>query len=297
LAKLRRKRAKEKPQLVRFGHREIETLGLTQGFWTDLYHRAMTVYWPVFFGSAAVLFVTLNAVFGFLYWLGHEPIANAEGNGPLAYFYFSIETLATVGYGDMHPQTDYGHLIATVEIFTGMSFLAVMTGLIFARFSRPRARFVFADTAVIPRHEGRQALMIRTANARHNTISRANARLWLIRAERSREGDQLRRFYELKLDRSEHPMFVLSWMLFHIIDKDSPLYGATASDLEEGDALFVLNVGGLDDSSAQQLYARHVYSWRDIRWNHRYKDITSVSPQGRFLLDYTKFNDVVAEEE
>jgi inward rectifier potassium channel len=244
-----------------------------------------------------VLFVTLNAVFGFLYWLGHEPIANAEGNGPLAYFYFSIETLATVGYGDMHPQTDYGHLIATVEIFTGMSFLAVMTGLIFARFSRPRARFVFADTAVITRHEGRQALMIRTANARHNTISRANARLWLIRAERSREGDQLRRFYELKLDRSEHPMFVLSWMLFHIIDKDSPLYGATASDLEEGDALFVLNVGGLDDSSAQQLYARHVYSWRDIRWNHRYKDITSVSPQGRFLLDYTKFNDVVAEEE
>jgi inward rectifier potassium channel len=297
LAKLRRKRAKEKPQLVRFGHREIETLGLSQGFWTDLYHRAMTVYWPVFFGSAAVLFVTLNAVFGFLYWLGHEPIANAEGNGPLAYFYFSIETLATVGYGDMHPQTDYGHLIATVEIFTGMSFLAVMTGLIFARFSRPRARFVFADTAVITRHEGRQALMIRTANARHNTISRASARLWLIRAERSREGDQLRRFYELRLDRSEHPMFVLSWMLFHIIDKDSPLYAATASDLEEGDALFVLNVGGLDDSSAQQLYARHVYSWRDIRWNHRYKDITSVSPQGRFLLDYTKFNDVVAEEE
>jgi inward rectifier potassium channel len=297
LAKLRRKRAKEKPHLVRFGHREIETLGLSQGFWTDLYHRAMTVYWPVFFGSAAVLFVTLNAVFGFLYWLGHEPIANAEGNGPLAYFYFSIETLATVGYGDMHPQTDYGHLIATVEIFTGMSFLAVMTGLIFARFSRPRARFVFADTAVITRHEGRQALMIRTANARHNTISRASARLWLIRAERSREGDQLRRFYELRLDRSEHPMFVLSWMLFHIIDNDSPLYAATASDLEEGDALFVLNVGGLDDSSAQQLYARHVYSWRDIRWNHRYKDITSVSPQGRFLLDYTKFNDVVAEEE
>jgi inward rectifier potassium channel len=122
LPKLRRKRAKEKPQLVRFGHREIETLGLSQGFWTDLYHRAMTVHWPVFFGSAAVLFVTLNAVFGFLYWLGHEPIANAEGNGPLAYFYFSIETLATVGYGDMHPQTDYGHLIATVETFQACRF-------------------------------------------------------------------------------------------------------------------------------------------------------------------------------
>jgi inward rectifier potassium channel len=297
LPKLRRQRVKAKPQVIRFGHREIETLGLGQGFWSDLYHRAMAVYWPVFFGSAATLFVALNAFFAFLYWLGREPIANAEGNGPLAYFYFSIETLATVGYGDMHPQTDYGHLIATVEIFTGMSFLAVMTGLIFARFSRPRARFVFADSAVIARHEGHKTLMIRTANARHNTISRAGARLWLIRAEHTKERDQIRRFYELKLDRSEHPMFVLSWMLFHVIDKESPLYGATPADLEESDALLVLNIGGIDDSSAQQLYARHVYSWRDIRWQHRYRDMTSVSPQGRFLLDYTKFHDVVAEEE
>jgi inward rectifier potassium channel len=268
---------------------------LRQGFWGDLYHRSMTVSWPVFFGSAAAVFVALNAIFGLLYSLGHEPIANAAENGLLAYFYFSIETLATVGYGDMHPQTNYGHLIATIEIFTGMSFLAVMTGLIFARFSRPRARFVFAKEAVITRHEGQQTLMIRTANARHNMISRASARLWLIRAERTTEGDQLRRFYELKLDRSEHPMFVLSWMLFHVIDKESALHGATPSDLAESDTLLVLNVGGLDDSSAQQLYARHVYSWRDIRWHYRYKDITSVSPQGRLLLDYTKFNDVVAD--
>jgi inward rectifier potassium channel len=139
--------------------------------------------------------------------------------------------------------------------------------------------------------------MIRLANARHNTVSRASARLWIIRAERTKEGDQLRRFYEIKLDRSEHPMFVLSWMLFHVIDNDSPLHGMTASDLAEGDALLVLNVGGLDDSSAQQLYARHIYSWRDIRWHYRYKDIASVSPQGRFLLDYTKFDDVVAEQD
>jgi inward rectifier potassium channel len=162
-------------------------------------------------------------------------------NGPIAYFYFSIETLATVGYGDMHPQSNYGHLIATIEIFTGMCFLAVMTGLIFARFSRPRARFVFANNPVVTFHDGRQTLMIRIANARHYTISRANARLWIIRAERTKEGDQLRRIYELKLDRSEHPMFALSWMLFHVINKDSPLHGLTASELTAGDAILVLN--------------------------------------------------------
>jgi len=137
-AKKKKPRARKRAHVVRVGARDVETRGLRDGFWTDLYHRAMSVQWPVFFGSAAFLFVTLNAVFAFLYSLGHEPIANASGSGPLAYFYFSIETLATVGYGDMHPQTDYGHLIATVEIFTGMTFLAVMTGLVFARFSRPR---------------------------------------------------------------------------------------------------------------------------------------------------------------
>jgi inward rectifier potassium channel len=172
LPKLRRKRPEKKVHLVRLGQREIETLGFGQGFWSDLYHRSMDVSWPVFFGSAAALFVALNAVFGFLYSLGHDPIANAAQNGPLAYFYFSIETLATVGYGDMHPQTNYGHLIATVEIFTGMSFLAVMTGLIFARFSRPRARFEFANNPVIIRYEGQQTLIIRMANARQNAISR-----------------------------------------------------------------------------------------------------------------------------
>ena len=295
MAKSGRTKKSNKSHLVRFGHREIETLGLSQGFWTDLYHRSMTVYWPVFFGSAALIFVVLNAVFALLFSLGNQPVANT-GDRFLDLFYFSIETLATVGYGDMHPQTEYGHLIATVEIFTGMCFLAVLTGLVFARFSRPRARFVFATQAVVTSHEGRPTLMIRTANARHNTISRATARLWLIRAERTKEGDQLRRFYELKLDRSEHPMFVLSWMLFHVIDSDSPLHGATETDLTESDALLVLNVGGVDDSSAQQLYARHIYSSHDVHWHHRYVDITSVSPQGRFLLDYRKFNDTVPDK-
>ena len=296
MAKSRRNARPDKFQRVRIGHREVETLGLTPGFWTDLYHRAMTVSWPAFFASAALIFIALNALFAVLYSLGNRPIANVAGQGILDLFYFSIETLATVGYRDMHPQTNYGHFVATVEIFTGMSFLAVMTGLIFARFSRPRARFVFADHPVVAMHQGHPTLMIRLANARHNAISRATARLWLIRVESNKAGDQFRRFYELKVERDEHPMFVLSWTLFHTIDKDSILHGATAAELEDADALLVVNVDGLDDSSAQQLYARRIYSPHDIRWRHRYRNITSVSPQGRFQLDYTKFHDVVPED-
>ncbi len=142
MAKRRQKRSDHRSHLIRVGHREIETLGLEQGFWSDLYHRSMTVYWPVFFGSAALIFVLLNVLYALLYSLGKDPVANLGADRFLDLIYFSIETLATVGYGDMHPQTDYGHFIATIEIFTGMCFLAVLTGLVFARFSRPRARCV-----------------------------------------------------------------------------------------------------------------------------------------------------------
>ncbi len=282
--------------VVRVGARDIETRGLAEGFWTDLYHRSMTVYWPVFFGSAAAVFVFLNAMFAFIYWLGDQPVANVAGNEPLGLFYFSIETLATVGYGDMHPQTNYGHVVATVEIFTGMCFLAVMTGLIFARFSRPRARFIFARHPIVGMHQGQNTLMIRVANERHNTISQATARLWLLRLEKVKEGDQLRRFYELKLDRGEHPMFALSWTIFHAIDKTSPLHGVTAHDLAASDGALVLNLSGVDDSSAQHLYARRIYSHNDIRWNHRYRDITSYSQDGRLLIDYGLFHEVTPEE-
>ena len=291
-------KSRRKTHLVRLGLREIETHGLPESFWTDLYHRAMSVHWPVFFGTAALIFIFLNAVFAFIFWLGDQPIANISPDLPLplSLFYFSIETLATVGYGDMHPQSNYGHIVATVEIFTGMSFLAVMTGLIFARFSRPRARFIFARHPVVAMHQGQPTLMIRVANARNNTVSQATARLWLLRLERTVEGASLRRYHELLLERREHPMFGLSWTIFHVVDETSPLYRMAAADLDAVDGALVLNLSGVDDSSAQQLHARRVYGHRDIRWQHRYRDITSTSPAGRLLIDYSLFHEVTSEE-
>jgi inward rectifier potassium channel len=256
----------------------------------------MTVTWPGFFAGAAAIFLALNGGFAVIYFLGDQPIASAVPGRFLDLLYFSIETLATVGYGDMHPQTDYGHLVATVEIFTGMSFLAVMTGLVFARFSRPRARFVFARNPIVTTHDGALTLMIRVANARHNTISGAKARLWLIRGERSAEGQYFRRYYELDLRRNENPVFALSWTIFHVIDASSPLHGARPDDLAQAEALLVLTISGLDDNSSQQLNARETYSQDRIRWGHRYVDIASNAQDGRLLLDYRKFHDVTPEE-
>ncbi len=283
-------------RVVRIANREVVTIGLDNGFWSDLHHRAVTVGWPAFFVSAALLFAGFNCAFALLYLLGDKPIANVEPGSFLGHLYFSIETLATVGYGDMHPQTHYGHLIATIEIFTGMSLLAVMTGLVFTRFSRPKTRFLFARNAVISTHDGTPTLMIRLANARQNSISGATAKLWLVRNERTAEGALFRRFHELKLQRQENPIFALSWTLFHTIDAASPLSDVSPAHLELADALLAVTVTGLDESTTQQLHARHNYRHHDLKWGHRYADILVDDPHdARVQLDYRRFHDVLPE--
>ena len=150
-----------KARVVRFGDREIIAEGLRLNFWADISHRCMTASWPAFIGGAALVFVAFNAVFALLYWLGDQPVSNVPGGAYIDYLYFSIETLSTAGYGDMHPQTHYGHFIATVELFTGIFSMSLMTGLIFARFARPNARLLFAENPVVSNYEGKPTLMVR----------------------------------------------------------------------------------------------------------------------------------------
>ena len=194
-----------RPRVVRLAGREVITEGLHLNFWADISHRCMTASWPAFIGGAALVFVAFNAVFALLYWIGDQPISNVPGGAYIDYLYFSIETLSTAGYGDMHPQTHYGHFIATVELFTGIFSMSLMTGLIFARFSRPSARLLFADNPVISSHDGKPTLMVRFANERHNIISNATARVWLFKNVVTTEGQPFRRFYELPLAAKREP--------------------------------------------------------------------------------------------
>jgi inward rectifier potassium channel len=199
------------------------------------------------------------------------------------------------GYGDMHPQTHYGHFIATVELFTGIFSMSLMTGLIFARFSRPNARLLFADNPVISSHEGKPTLMVRFANERHNMISNATARLWLLKKVVSLEGQSFRRFYELPLERSEHPAFALSWTLYHVLDEESPLYGLNAEDLDASDVSLFVVVSGYDVVAAQTVHARKSYNHADIRFGQRYADILDTSEDGRIKIDYGRFHETLEE--
>src|SRR5450631_3939592 len=282
-----------KARVVQLGGREIVTEGLHLNFWADISHRCMTASWPAFIGGAALVFIAFNAVFAMLYWIGNQPISNVPGGAYIDYLYFSIETLSTAGYGDMHPDTHYGHFIATVELFTGIFSMSLMTGLIFARFSRPSARLLFANTPVISNHDGKPTLMIRFANERHNVIGNATARLWLLRNEVSLDGGTFRRFSELSLVRNEHPALALSWTLYHVLDQTSPLQGTTATDLAAAKASLVVVVSGYDVVAAQTVHARQTYEHPAIRFGHRYADILDTSDDGRLRIDYGRFHDTV----
>lgn len=282
-----------RPRTIQIGGRAFVSHGLMRRFWDDIYHVALTIRWPTFFGLAATVFVVLNTLFASLYQLGDHAIANQFPLGFGGAFFFSVETLATVGYGDMHPQTVYGHIVATAEIFIGMLSIALVTGLVFARFSRPRAKMIFADHPVIRRIHGKPTLMVRAANARQNVIAEASAKLHLLLREASPEGFRLRRIHDLQLLRDRHPVFSLSWSLMHVIDETSPLHGLSPEQLADTEAMLMLSIEGIDETTAQSMLARRQWSYREWRWNHRYVDLVHDDDRGVSHIDYGVFHHVL----
>ena len=277
---------------MRIGTREVSTVGIPRLIFQDLYHYFMTVTWPQLFGTFAAFFLCFDLLFGFLYHLIPGCIANLNPPGFAGAFFFSVETLATVGYGDMHPQTLYGHVVAMIEIFVGLMSLALITGIMFARFSRPRARFLFTKNVVVRPIDGKVTLVVRAANLRHNVVQEASAQLRMLRDEITEEKFRIRRIIDLPLLRSQHPMFVLGWTLMHVIDEASPLKSETAGSLKKSGASFVLSMSGTDETTGQQLMSRAEYSHADIRWNAAFRDILEELEDGSLRLDYRRFHDV-----
>jgi len=283
----------QRKRVLTMGNRKVVTHGLPRMFWLDIYHYAMTASWPGFFAAVGMLFLLLNAAFALIYIQGENAIANQSPAGFLGAFFFSVETLATVGYGDMHPHSLFAHSVATVEIFIGMSFIALFTGIMFARFSRPRARILFADHPVIGPMDGRSTFIVRAANARQNVIVDASARLRMLRSVRSQEGESFRRLYDMDLVRHQHPMFVIGWTIMHVIDEKSPLYGETEHSLADADVSFILTIHGVDETTSQPMQSRFTYHNSAIHWQHVYADLLSTDEEGIDHLDYTRFHETM----
>jgi inward rectifier potassium channel len=276
---------------VTLGPSEVTKLGVPRFSFHDAYHLIMSLSWPQFFAGAVVVYLCVNLLFASLYFAGDRAINNAKAFSD--YFFFSVETLATVGYGNMSPASFYGHCVATMEIITGMLSLAVITSLVFARFSKPTARILFSRVAVITPYEGVPTLMLRVANQRHSYILEANASVVLVRDEETSDGHSLTRFYDLKLERARSPLFALTWQIMHRIDENSPLFGVTPQAMQDGDMRLAATLSGMDEVFAANITARHAYSYEDILFDRRFVDIFSEGDHPRHLyVDLDRFHDL-----
>src|SRR5205823_3804907 len=250
--------------------------------WRDVYRWLLGLRWPRFAAFVAAVYITLNLLFAALYCLEPNSIAGSTGgHWFFDCFFFSVQTLATVGYGHMYPQTLYGHIITTIEIMSGLFLLAVMTGLIFVRFSRPIARVAFSRSIVIAPLNGKPTLMVRIGNENHHSMVEAEFRIMFSRDEPLTEGGDFRYFYNLKLHFDRLTVFPAALTLRHVIDQTSPLHGATPESLETSRALFFVSVVGIDPVIAAAVQTQQDYTWRDVLFGHRFAEIYSQPHDGR----------------
>ncbi len=275
----------------------IVKLGVPRVHFADLYHWLLTLSWPRFLILICLSYVMTNSLFALAYLAGGDCIANARPGSFKDTFYFSVQTMATIGYGSMYPRTDYANTIVCIQALFGLWGVAMVTGLAFSRFSKPTARVIFSRVAVIAPFNGVPTLMYRTGNQRFNQILEAQQRATLIRDEVTSEGEFMRRFYDLQLVRSESPIFALSWTVMHAIDESSPLYQLTAKDLIECQAEIVITLTGIDETVSQTIHARHSFVTAEIIWNMRFVDIILIKPDGNRVVDYTRFHEVKAVED
>ena len=270
--------------------REILSIGLRTAPLRDVYHSLLTTTWPQFFALVLVTYLGANLLFATGYLAIGDGIEEARPGSFADAFFFSVQTMATIGYGKMAPRGIAANLLVTLEALIGLLGLALVTGLVFAKFSRPTARVLFSRNAVITRFDGVPSLLVRLANERGNQIAEAQAHLVLLRTERTPEGEEVRRAHDLQLRRSHSAFFAFTWLVVHAITPDSPLYGETPESLRTKDVDLVASMTGLDETLSQSVHARHAWMPDQILWGHRFADVLVSLPDGRRAIDYRRFH-------
>ena len=288
---------KPTPVSMRSGQVEFVKVNTDAWRWRDVYRWLLSLRWPQFAALVGALYIALNLLFATLYAVDANSIAGTTG-GQWFYdcFFFSVQTLATVGYGHMYPQTLYGHIVTTIEIMSGLFLLAVMAGLIFVRFSRPIARVAFSNSIVIAPLNGKPTLMVRVGNENHHSMVEAEFRIMFSRDEPLIEGGDFRYFYNLKLHFDRLTVFPAALTLRHVIDETSPLHQATPESLESGRALFFVSVVGVDPVIAAAVQTQQDYTWRDVCFGERFVEIYTQSGQGQLTVDYGRLHETEAAE-
>jgi len=269
----------------------VTAIGLPRRPLGDLYHLLLTWSWTRLFSMMGALYLAVNALFALAYLaLGPGAIQNAEPGSFTDAFFFSFDTMATIGYGDKLPHGTAANLLSLVQVMLGLAGLAVTTGLVFAKFARPTARVLFSRVAVVQPFDGVPSLLFRMANARANQIVEAELTVVAIRSETTVEGEAVRRVYDLALRRSRSSVFSLTWLAVHPITPASPLHGLDAEALRRSGLEVMVSVSGLDEHLGQTIHARHAYGPDEVIFGARFADILEVKPDGSAVVDYRRFH-------
>jgi len=276
---------------VRYGQYEFVKLNAKKLDWRDTYHLILTLSWPAFAGFVFGVYLLVNLAFAALYLLEAHAIAEMPPGSFSDAFFFSVETLATVGYGHMYPDTFYGHMVAMLEIIVGMFGLAVITGLIFVRFSRPTARIQFSKVMVVAHFDGVPNLMIRVANLRHQAMVEPEFRMILLRNVITAEGDEVRRFRSLKLEFDHLIVFPAVMTVRHRVDEESPLFGMTPEDFQQQDIRIMASIVGVDTVIVAPVQSSGHYHYKEIQWNRRFVEIYEQSGEGEWTVDYARIDE------
>jgi inward rectifier potassium channel len=294
----KQRKRKDRDAIMRVGVSGIELVkrGAARYDFRDPYHIAVEMSWKEFALAFLGLELCINIAFALLYFASPGCIANMRPGSFSDAFFFSIETLATVGYGVMAPATLYGHVISAIEIVCGLVFTAIMTGLLFVRFSKPRPKILFADQAVVTSHNGAPTLMVRIANGRMTLLTNAVVRLGVILFEESAEGRPFRRLHDLALSNATLSLFPLTWTLMHEINENSPLVDYDATRFKEDDARLFLTIEARDHAIGTPIHDMRVYTVDEVVFGMHYAEAVTVDDQRRPVADLSRLSLIEPDE-
>ncbi len=269
--------------------RHIKKTGSSSKWTQDFYHRLLVSSWRQFFLIYLLFFLLFNAVFATCYWLVPGSVSGTNGSF-WQDFAFSVQTFSTVGYGVFSPKTEWAHAIVIIQSILSVFVTAALTGLIFAKFSRPRARILFSKNILINNFEGKRTLMLRMGNLRANHIAEAQVRIVVLKSFVTAEGETIRRQLDLNLVRSSSLFFALTWSVMHVIDETSPLFNLTTQDLKDQNIEIGISVIGYDSSFSQSIHANCIYAAEDVIFDRYFEDVFTIKNGKVQSLNYMKFH-------
>jgi inward rectifier potassium channel len=255
------------------------------------YHALLTITWPRFLGIVTLAYLAVNALFAVLFLAcGPNGLAGLApeqlGGRFLRAFFFSVDTFATIGYGNVYPVGPAANFLVTLEAIIAIIGIALLTGVVFARFARPTAVLLFSDVAVIAPYQGKTGFMFRITNARSNQLMELEAKVQFTRLD-----GQGRRYTQLKLERTKVVFFPLSWTIVHPIDENSPLFGWKHEDLVRTETEFLILISGIDETFAQTVHARSSYKAHEIVMNKKFASLYNpVASDGTISIDVSRLS-------